>query len=515
MVEVDGDRARAVAVVGGRAAQNDARAALVDPEIVCKIGSAAAADFLCDLQPREPLIGLQVLGPALVRQREGIQLRVVLNARPVVVGVVADVRNTVHDFPVALKAPLIAIERVLAAVEHKAVLAVRVAHGAAAGGDHAVGRAGGLHDAPDFVIGGRSDRRTVKTDLDIDAVAVNGFYSGDDAALGNALILAAGADGDDIADLQRTLGNDNGGLGGQRAGHGDVGGVQVGDAAHLALHVPRAVNNDHQVGQHLKVSAGIDAVGLTPKPGRSQELRDRLVAGGDNARDAVQLAVRADAAGERGQVALLLEGAVRVLELPRCAESRHRHSRHARIDIQHAGDIEQRHLNQHLAVRAILNVAGLALVGIDRDRAVRIQRAAAAPHARPRIHAVKVVLPGAGIRSGGEHKLRSCPRPRARAGAAGEVYTVECSANSRGRSLGRCSGSSSALARLRGAGLCGSLGRVRLCQVVARVRQQRAELLTRAGVAVRLGIGVGGYCAEVGGKNGTISHGSVPPNSCH
>ena len=229
----------------------------------------------------------------------------------------------------------------------------------------------------------------------------------------------------------------------------------------------------------------------------------------------MQLAVRADAAGEGGQVALLLEGTVRVLELPRCAESRHRHSRHARIDIQHAGDIEERHLNQHLTVGAVLNVPGLALVGVDRDRAVRVQRAAAAPHTRPRIDAVKVVLSCAGIGAGGKHKLRSRPRPRARAGAAGEVYTVECSTDSRGRSLGRCSGSSSALARLRGAGLGGGLGRVRLGQVVARVRQQRGELLTRAGVAVRLGIGVGGHSAQIGGKNGTISHGSVPPNSCH
>ena len=66
-----------------------------------------------------------------------------------------------------------------------------------------------------------------------------------------------------------------------------------------------------------------------------------------------------------------------------------------------------------------------------------------------------------------------------------------------------------------GFGLGSGLGRVGLGQIRAGVRQQRAELLTRAGVAVRLGIGVGGYCAEVGGKNGTISHGSVPPNSCH
>ena len=468
------------------------------------------------MQLGNALIRLEVLCPALTGQGQRVQLDVVVSAAPLVLSrIVAVVGDAVNQFPVALHAPLIAVQRIFHAIKHKAVFAVGVADGVATGGDNAVGSAGGLHDAPDLVLGGRSDRRTVKTDLDIDAVAVNGFYSGDDAALGNALILAAGADGDDIADLQRTLGNDNGGLGGQRAGHGDVGGVQVGDAAHLGLYVAGAIGHDHQVGQYLKIGACADAVGLTPQPGRSQELRDRLVAGGDNARNAVQLAVAADGAGEGGQVALLLEGAVRVLELPRCAESRHRHSRHARIDIQHAGDIEERHLNQHLAVRAILNVAGLALVGVDRDRAVRVQRAAAAPHPCPGIHAVKVVLAGAGISSGGKHKLRSCPRPRPRAGTAGEVYTVECSTDSRSRSLGRCGGSSSALARLRSTGLCGSLGRVCLGQIRAGVRQQRAELLTRAGVAVRLGIGVGGYCAEVSGKNGTISHGSVPPNSCH
>ena len=505
-----------IPVPGVAAAPHDAGAALVDVEIVGQIGGRTAADLFGDLQLGNALIRLEVLCPALTGQGQRVQLDVVVSAAPLVLSrIVAVVGDAVNQFPVALHAPLIAVQRILHAIKHKAVFAVGVADGAATGGDDAVGRASCLHDAPDLVLGGRSDRRTVKTDLDIGAVAVNGLYSGDDAALGNALILAAGADGDDIADLQRTLGNDNGGLGGQRAGHGDVGGIQVGDAAHLALHVPRTIHNDHQVGQYLKVGAGIDAVGLTPKPCRSQELRDCLVAGADNARNAVQLAVRADAAGEGGQVALLLEGAVRVLELLRCAESRHRHSRHARIDIQHAGDIEQRHLNQHLAVRAILNVAGLALVGVDRDRAVRVQRAAAAPHARPRIHAVKVVLPGACIRAGGEHKLRSRPRPRARAGTAGEVYTVECSTDSRGRSLGRCGGSSSALARLRSTGLGGSLGRVRLGQVVARVRQQRGELLTGAGVAVLLGIGVGGHSAQIGGKNRTISHESVPPNSCH
>ena len=479
------------------------------------MGSAAAADFLCDLQPREPLIRLEVLCPALVRQREGIQLRVVLNARPVVVGVVADVGHAVNDFPVALKAPLVAIERVLAAVEHKAVLAVRVAHRAAAGRDYAVGRAGGLHDAPDLVVGGRGYSLAGEAGLHIGSVALNGLDGGDDTPTGDGLTLAAGADGDDIAGLQRTLGNDNGGLVSQRAGHGDVGGVQVGDAAHLCLYVAGAVGHDHQVGQYLKVGARVDAVGFAPKPCRSQKLRDRLVAGADNACNAVQLAVRTDAAGEGGQVALLLEGAVRVLKLLRCAESRHRHRRHARINVQHAGNIEERHLNQHLAVGAVLNVAGLALVSVDRDRAVRVQRAAAAPHARPRIHAVKIVLPGAGIGARGKHKLRSRPRPRPCRRAAGELHAVERSTHGRRGGLGRCSGSSSALARLRGAGLGGGLGRVRLGQVVARVRQQRGELLTGAGVAVHLGIGVGGHSAQIGGKNRTISHESVPPNSCH
>ena len=410
---------------------------------------------------------------------------------------------------------MVAVERVLNAVEHKAVLAVTVAHRAAAGGDDAVSRAGRLHDAKDLVVGGGRHRVAGEAGLDVGSVAVDGLDGRHDALACNARILGAGTDGDDIADLQHALGNGDSGLIGACAGNGDVGRIQAHAAVDFALHVPRAVDNDHQVGQHLKVGTGIDAVGLAPQPCRSQELRDRLLSGADNASNAVQLAVRADAAGEGGQVALLLEGAVRVLEFLRCAESRHRHSRHARIDIQHAGDIEKRYLYEHLAVGAVLNVAGLALVGVDRDRAVRVQRAAAAPHARPGIHAVKVVLPGACIGARGKHKLRSRPRPRSRAGTAGEVYTVECSTNSRRRSLGRCGGSSSALARLRSTGLCGSLGRVRLGQIRACIGQQRAELLARAGIAVRFRIGVGGHSAQIGGKNRTISHESVPPNSCH
>ena len=514
--EVDVERARAVTASGARTAQNDTGAALVDIEVVCQIGPAAAADFLGDLQPGEPLIRLQILGPALAGQGQPVQLSVVVSAAPLVLSrIVAVVGHAVNQLPVALKPPLIAVQRVLAAVEYKAVLAVTVAHRAAAGGEHAVGRSGGLHNAPDLVVGGGRHRVAGEAGLDVGRVALNRLDGRHDAAAGDALVLVAGADGDDVANLQHALGDGDSGLIGARAGHGNVRRVQTCAAVDLDLHIPRAVDNDHQVGQHLKVGAGIDAVCLAPQPCRSQKLRDRLAAGADNARDAVQLAVRTDAAGERGQVALLFEGAVTVAELPRRAESGHRHSRHARINVQHTGHIEQRHLHKHLTVGAVLRVAGLPLVGVDRDRSVCVQRAATAPHARPGVHPVKVILPGARIGARRKHKLRSRPRPRPRRRAAGELHAVECSAHGGRGSLGRRRSSIRALARLGGAGLGGGLGRLCLSQIAASIRQQCAKFLPRAGVAVRLCISVGGHSTEVGGKNGTISHGSVPPNSCH
>ena len=393
--------------------------------------------------------------------------------------------------------------------------AVGVAGGAATGGDHAVGRAGRLHDAPDFVVGGRGYRVAGEAGLHIGSVTLNGLDGRHDAPICDALVLAAGADRDDHAGLQRVFRNCDSALVCAGTSNSNVGRIQAHAAVDLALHIPRTVHHDHQVGQHLKVGTGIDAVGLAPQPRRGQKLRDRLAAGADNASNAVQLAVAADGAGERGQVALLLEGAVRIAELPRRAESGHRHSRHARVNVQHTGHIEQRHLDQHLTVGAVLNVPRLALVGVDRDRAVGVEGAAAAPHARPRIHTVKVVLPGAGIGAGGKHKISGSAGARTCRGAAGELHAVERCTNGRRGSLSRCRSSIRTLACLRSAGLRGSLGRLGLSQIAARIRQQRAELLTGAGVAVCLGVGVGGHSAQIGGKNRTISHESVPPNSCH
>ena len=251
------------------------------------------------------------------------------------------------------------------------------------------------------------------------------------------------------------------------------------------------------------------------------------------------------------------------MELLRCAESRHRHSRHARIDIQHTGNIEQRHLNQHLTVGSILNIAGLSLVGVDRHSAVGVEGAAAAPHPCPGVNAVKIVLPGAGIGARGKHKLRSCPRPRARTGTAGEVYTVNCKPRifdflrrrgSRSGAVLRCLGTSRCrirasfgrrgtprstfrtlssgsgasagscrtaqrcrrrVPRRRGgfsrrtcavAGSCGAVGRSVfgvhcVLQILPGPRQQNAKFIPCACVAVCFRISVGGHSAQIGAEN--------------
>ena len=195
------------------AAPHDAGAALVDVEIVGQIGGRTAADLFGDLQLGNALIRLEVLCPALTGQGQRIQLDVVVGAAPLILSrIVAVVGDSVNQFPVALHAPLIAVQRIFHAIKHKAVFAVGVADGTATGGDDAVSRAGCLHDAPDLVIGGGRHSVAGKHGLHIGSIALNGLDGGDDAPTGDGLALAAGADGDDIADLQRTLGNDNGGL---------------------------------------------------------------------------------------------------------------------------------------------------------------------------------------------------------------------------------------------------------------------------------------------------------------
>ena len=102
----------------------------------------------------------------------------------------------------------------------------------------------------------------------------------------------------------------------------------------------RAVYNNHQVGQHLKVGTGANAVGIAPFAGSGQKLRDIPVASRHGTGNAVQLAVRANAAGKSAHIAFLLEAAVRVQEFARGAVAgQHRHA-DGRRNVQHAGNIE-------------------------------------------------------------------------------------------------------------------------------------------------------------------------------
>ena len=389
------------------------------------MSTRAATNRLGNLHAEGTIILLQGGRPTFVWHRHRVKGNVAVVGCPAVLcGVIAPVRYAVNQLPVTFKAPLVAIERIFHAVKYKTVPSIGVADGAAAGGNHTVCGAGALHYAPYLVIGRGGYGIAVKINLNVGGITINGFHAGDNAAFCNGFVFIAGADRDHHARLNAgTLGNHHTGSIVSRGGNRNVSAVQAHTAIDLALRMARAVYNNHQIGQHLKVGTGANAVGIAPFAGRVQKLRDILAASRHGTGNAVQLAVRANAAGESTHIAFLLETAVRVQEFARGAVAGQHGHADGRRNVQHAGDIKQRDLHQHFAVGAILNVSRLALVRIDLNSAICVQGAAAAAHARPGVDGIKAVLPCAGISAGGKHKIFCRAHTGACTGAAGKVHT--------------------------------------------------------------------------------------------
>ena len=250
-------------------------------------------------------------------------------------------RYAVNQLPVTLEAPLVAIERIFHAVKYKTVPSIGVADGAAAGGNHTVCGAGALHHAPYLVFSRCGYGIAVKINLNIGGITINGIHAGNNAAFCNGLVFAAGANRDYHTGLDAVaLGNHHAGSIVGCSSNRNVSAVQVYTAIDLALRMARAVYNNHQISQHLKVGTGANAVGIAPFAGSVQKLRDILVASRHGTGNAVQLAVRANAAGESAHIAFLLEAAVRVQVFAWGAVAgQHRHA-DGRRNVQHTGNIE-------------------------------------------------------------------------------------------------------------------------------------------------------------------------------
>ena len=218
--------------------------------------------------------------------------------------------------------------------------AVCIAHRAAAAGNHAVCRTRAVDDAPDFMGCGCRKRRAGHTAFYVGGVPGNRLHRRYHTVERHAAILTSGADADDVAHLQRILGADNGSFAGRFGGDGNVLFIQVGHTHHFSLRVPRAVGNNHQVHQQLRVRTGADAILVTPQPRGVQILLDCFAHTGDRPRHAVQLAVLPDTAGERPHIAALLYAAVRVQKLFRHAVAGHQCVADARVNVDGTSNVE-------------------------------------------------------------------------------------------------------------------------------------------------------------------------------